>query len=135
MNPSAPIPTWGIRDKIIPEFSHHEGYGRKGGEEVEDEEDQVEEGEVPEKEGHDPPTGRRAVEVEKRLTPASTASRITMIASMASTPITPAVELISSRTICASDFPSRRTEQNRITKSWTAPPSTQPIRINTSSLR
>ena len=45
-------------------------------------------------------------------------------------PMTPAVVLSSSFTICASDFPLRRIEQNRITKSCTAPPSTTPIKIH-----
>ena len=63
-------------------------------------------------------------------TSASTASKIIMIARMAMTPMTPAVVLSSSFTILASDFPLRRIEQNRITKSCTAPPSTTPIRIH-----
>ena len=52
-----------------------------------------------------------------------------MIEKIAAMPITPAVVLSSSFTICASDLPLRRIEQNRITKSCTAPPSTTPIKI------
>ncbi|MCG3778153.1 MAG: hypothetical protein JW388_0861 [Nitrospira sp.] len=63
-------------------------------------------------------------------TSASTASRMIMMARMATRPIDPAVEFNSSRTICASERPSRRIEQNRITKSCTAPPSTTPMRIH-----
>ena len=50
-------------------------------------------------------------------TSASTASRMIMMARMATMPMTPAVEWSSSLTICASDLPLRRIEQNRITKS------------------
>ena len=63
-------------------------------------------------------------------TNASTASRITMIARIATSPITPANEFSSSFTICPSDRPCRRIEQNKITKSCTAPPSTTPMRIH-----
>ena len=42
----------------------------------------------------------------------------------------PAEELSSSLTIWPSDRPSRRNEQNKMTKSCTAPPSTTPIRIH-----
>ena len=62
-------------------------------------------------------------------TSASTASRMIMIDRMAMTPMTPAALLISSRTICASDLPSRRIDAKRMTKSCTAPPSTTPMRI------
>ena len=41
----------------------------------------------------------------------------------------PAAVFNSSLTICPSDFPSRRIEANRITKSCTAPPNTTPMRI------
>ena len=62
-------------------------------------------------------------------TSASTASSTIMIERIATTPMTPAAVFNSSRTICASDLPSRRIEANRMTKSCTAPPSTTPIRI------
>jgi hypothetical protein len=63
-------------------------------------------------------------------TNASTASKITMIARMAAIAMCPAVVFNSSFTICPSDFPSRRIEQKSTTKSCTAPPSTQPMRIH-----
>ena len=63
-------------------------------------------------------------------TNANTARRIVMMARMATIPMIPATGFSSSLTICASDFPSRRMELNRITKSCTAPPSTTPIRIH-----
>ena len=63
-------------------------------------------------------------------TSASTASRITTMARIASNAMKPADVFNSSFTICPSDFPLRRIEQNRIVKSCTAPPSTTPIRIH-----
>ena len=63
-------------------------------------------------------------------TSASTASKITRIASTATSATAPAGEFNSSFTICASDLPSRRMEQNKMTKSCTAPPSTTPIKIH-----
>ena len=63
-------------------------------------------------------------------TSARTARRMIMIARMAKVPMMPAVVLISSRSICASDLPSRRMEAARITKSCTAPPRTTPMRIH-----
>jgi hypothetical protein len=58
------------------------------------------------------------------------ATRITRMPKMANMAMVPAGPLTSSRTISARDFPSRRTEANRITKSCTAPPSSAPIRIH-----
>ena len=58
---------------------------------------------------------------------ASTASRMIMIASTAIIAVTPVTLLTSSLAIWPSDLPSRRSEQNRIVKSWTAPPSTTPM--------
>src|SRR2546426_658400 len=58
---------------------------------------------------------------------ASTASRMIMMNSTASIAIAPAAGLTSSFAIWPSDLPSRRSEQNRIVKSCTAPPSTTPI--------
>jgi len=63
-------------------------------------------------------------------TRASTASRMMRMATMATAATVPAAVPSSSRIICASDLPSRRIEQNRMTKSCTAPPSTTPIRIH-----
>ena len=63
-------------------------------------------------------------------TSASTASRMIIIERIAITPMTPAAVFNSSRTICASDLPSRRMEAKRMTKSCTAPPSTTPMRIH-----
>ena len=63
-------------------------------------------------------------------TKARTASKIIMMARIAAMPMTPAVVCSSSFTIWASDLPSRRIEQNRMTKSCTAPPSTTPIKIH-----
>ena len=60
------------------------------------------------------------------ITSATTASRITMIASTAISAIIPPRLLTSSRAICPSDLPSRRIEQNRIVKSCTQPPSAAP---------
>ena len=54
-------------------------------------------------------------------TSASTASRITIMARMASNAKNPAALFNSSFTICPSDLPSRRNEQNSTTKSCTAP--------------
>ena len=62
-------------------------------------------------------------------TSASTASNTIMIDRIPAIPITPAVVFNSSRTIWASDLPSRLIEANRITMSCTAPPSTTPINI------
>src|SRR5207237_497209 len=58
---------------------------------------------------------------------ASTASRMIMMNRTASIPVIPADRLISSFAIWPRDLPSRRSEQNRIVKSCTAPPSTTPI--------
>ncbi len=59
-------------------------------------------------------------------TRATTASRMIMMARMEAVAIMPPRRPTSSRAIWPSDFPSRRIEQNRITKSWTQPPSTAP---------
>jgi hypothetical protein len=59
-------------------------------------------------------------------TSASTASRMIMIARIATIASPPVSGPISSLAICPRDFPSRRMEPNRITKSCTAPPSTTP---------
>ena len=60
----------------------------------------------------------------------STASKITMIAMMLTNATNPANGPTSSRTICPSDRPPRRTEQNITTQSCTAPPRVAPIRIH-----
>ncbi len=60
-------------------------------------------------------------------TSASTANKITMIAKIAISAIAPAVVFNSSLTIWPSDLPSRRSEEKRMTKSCTAPPSVTPI--------
>ena len=62
-------------------------------------------------------------------TSASTARRMIMMRRIAIIPVTPATRLISSLAICPSDFPSRRSEQQRMVKSWTAPASTTPMTI------
>jgi len=62
-------------------------------------------------------------------TSASTASRMIMINRIATRAIAPATVFNSSLTIWPRDFPSRRKDANSTTKSWTAPPSTTPIRI------
>ncbi len=62
-------------------------------------------------------------------TRASTASRMIMIARIAIIANRPVTGPISSLAICPSDFPFRRIEPNRITKSWTAPPRTTPSTI------
>ena len=62
-------------------------------------------------------------------TSASTASRMTMIASTAIIASMPVTGPISSFAIWPSDLPSRRIEPKRITKSCTAPPSTTPNTI------
>ncbi len=62
-------------------------------------------------------------------TSASTASRITMIARMATIASTPTNGPVSSFAIWPSDFPSRRIDPNRITKSCTAPARTTPKTI------
>ena len=59
----------------------------------------------------------------------TTASRITMISSTVTSATKPPTLPISSRAICPSDLPSRRSEANRTTKSWIAPPSTAPMMI------
>ena len=59
-------------------------------------------------------------------TRAITAKRMTMIARTASCAMNPPRSLTSSRAIWPRDFPSRRIEQNRITKSWTQPPNAAP---------
>src|SRR5439155_1545503 len=58
---------------------------------------------------------------------ASTASRMIMMNSTASIAVAPAAGFNSSFAICPSDLPSRRSEQKRMTKSCTAPPTTTPI--------
>ena len=63
-------------------------------------------------------------------TSASTASKITRMARIASNAMSPAGVFNSSLTIWPSDLPSRRIEQNKTVKSCTAPPSTTPIRIH-----
>jgi len=50
-----------------------------------------------------------------------------MMKSTASIAVAPAAGFTSSLAIWPSDLPSRRSEQNRIVKSCTAPPSTTPI--------
>ena len=60
------------------------------------------------------------------ITSATTARRMIMIASTASSAIIPPRFETSSRAICPSDFPLRRIEQNKITKSCTQPPSAAP---------
>ena len=59
-------------------------------------------------------------------TSASTASRMIMIARMATIAASPATGLTSSFAIWPSDFPSRRSDATRIVKSCTAPPRTTP---------
>ncbi len=63
------------------------------------------------------------------MTSASTASRITMIARMATMAHQPVNGPISSFAIWPSDLPSRRTEPARMTKSCTAPARTTPTTI------
>ncbi len=63
-------------------------------------------------------------------TSATTASRMIMISSTVSSAVNPPTLPISSRAIWPSDFPSRRIDANRITKSCTAPPSTAPMMIH-----
>ena len=53
-----------------------------------------------------------------------------MISSTVTSAVKPPTLPISSRAICPSDLPSRRIEQNRMTKSCTAPPSTAPMMIH-----
>ena len=53
-----------------------------------------------------------------------------MISSTVISAVKPPTLPISSRAIWPSDFPSRRMEQNSITKSCTAPPSYAPITIH-----
>jgi hypothetical protein len=60
----------------------------------------------------------------------STASRMTMMARMATMAMPPATPFNSSFTIWPSDFPFRRMDANNTTKSCTAPPSTTPIKIH-----
>ncbi len=62
-------------------------------------------------------------------TSASTARRMIMIARIATIANSPVTGPISSLAICPSDFPFRRIEPNRMTKSCTAPPSTTPNTI------
>jgi hypothetical protein len=59
-------------------------------------------------------------------TSATTARRMIMIARTETMAIMPPRRLTSSRAIWPRDFPLRRSEQNRITKSWTQPPRTAP---------
>ena len=63
-------------------------------------------------------------------TSAITASRMIMISRTVISAVKPPSLPISSRAIWPSDFPSRRIEANRITKSCTAPPSTAPMTIH-----
>ena len=64
-------------------------------------------------------------------TTSPTTARMMIIISITVTSATkPPTLPISSRAICPSDLPSRRSEQNRITKSCTAPPSTAPTMIH-----
>ena len=63
-------------------------------------------------------------------TSATTASRMIMIINTVSSATNPPVLPISSRAIWPSDFPLRRMDANRITKSCTAPPSTAPMMIH-----
>ena len=63
-------------------------------------------------------------------TSASTASRMIMMAMMLMSAMNPANGPTSSATIWPSDLPRRRTEQNMITQSCTAPPSVAPTRIH-----
>ena len=60
----------------------------------------------------------------------STAMRITMIISTPIIATNPPTTPISSRAICPSDLPSRRSEHESTQKSCTAPPSTTPARIH-----
>ena len=62
-------------------------------------------------------------------TRARTASRIVMIASRLIMAMMPTTGLTSSLSIWPSDLPQRRIEANRITASWTPPPSVAPMRI------
>ena len=62
-------------------------------------------------------------------TSATTASSTIMMSRTVISAVNPPMFPISSRAIWPRDFPSRRMEQNRITKSCTAPPSTQPMMI------
>ena len=62
-------------------------------------------------------------------TSASTASSTIMMPSTATSAVTPATGPISSRAIWPSDLPSRRTDDARMTKSCTAPPSATPTMI------
>ena len=60
----------------------------------------------------------------------TTASRMIMISSTVTSAMKPPTLPISSRAIWPSDFPSRRIEANRITKSCTAPPRHAPMMIH-----
>ena len=62
-------------------------------------------------------------------TSASTASRITMIASTAMSAAIPPTGPISSRAICPRLRPPRRVEKNSTTMSWTAPAKMTPMMI------
>ena len=62
-------------------------------------------------------------------TSASTASRMIMIASTATSAAAPPTGPISSRAICPSDLPSRRMLKNRTTMSCTAPAKMTPTMI------
>src|ERR1041385_7950494 len=62
-------------------------------------------------------------------TRASTARRMIMMARIASMASIPVTGPTSSLAICPSDLPSRRIDPKRMTKSWTAPPSTTPNTI------
>jgi hypothetical protein len=63
-------------------------------------------------------------------TSARTARTMTLIAVTLTRATSPAKGPTSSRTILPSDRPPRRTEQKRMTLSWTAPPNTAPTRIH-----
>ena len=65
-------------------------------------------------------------------TSANTASRMIMMARMASMAAIPVTGPISSLAIWPSDLPSRRSEATRMTRSCTAPPSTTPKTIHKS---
>ncbi len=63
-------------------------------------------------------------------TRATTASKTIIISSTVMSETIPPTLPISSRAICPSVLPSRRIEQNKMTKSCTAPPRTAPNRIH-----
>ena len=59
----------------------------------------------------------------------TTANRTIMIKRTVISAVNPPTFPISCRAIWPRDFPSRRMEQNKMTKSCTAPPNTQPMMI------